>query len=274
MSEHYINKCSCGKTISQCRCSSPDKKITVTPNGCDECKSKSMKTLEQLQAEFGKRLVTLNSGGPGILASLHVTAKQLDGAAPVVSFVASDGSIDRYEEVILPSAWGDLKNFRKNPVITDCHNYSSVGFILGKAIRCEVKNGVLEDDVEFAVSNPLGKIGYDLARQGFCPTQSVGFMPEEWTNGDAPGKPCRTYSKCDLLEIALTVVPANPNASNIKKAVDEGAVLKSDVIEAAKWLAQFCSEQADPKRPAGASAFGVHEARALQTFRGLRDVLK
>lgn len=224
--------------------------------------------------EFGSRLITLNNGGQGLVASLHFTAKQIEGDLPIVSFIASDNSVDRYNEVILPTAWGDFKNFKRNPVITDCHNYSSVGFILGRAIRFEVKSDNLENDVHFACENPLGKIAYDLARNGFCPTQSVGFIPLEWKNGQSGTEPDRTYSKCDLLEIALTVVPANPNASNIKKAYGAGALEKSDLREAVKWLAQFCSEQADPKRQAGATALGANVARTMQTIRGLREALK
>jgi hypothetical protein len=222
--------------------------------------------------EFGTRLVNLKTG-QGLIASLSFTAKQVEGDQPIVSFCATDGSVDRYNEVILPAAWGDMKNFKRNPVITDCHNYSSVGFILGKAVRCEVKNDKMENDVLFACENPLGKIAYDLARCGFCPTQSVGFMPLEWTNGQSVGQPDRTYSKCDLLEIALTVVPANPNASNIKKAYQAGALQRSDLREAAKWLNQFCSDQVDPKHKSGANVLEANNALVAKTLSGLRDVL-
>ena len=126
----------------------------------------------------------------------------------------------------------------------------------------------------FATANPLGKIGYDIARQGFCPTQSVGFIPEEWVNGNEAGKPDRTYTKCDLLEIALTVVPANPNASNIKKAFEAGALQRSDLRELSHWLKQFCSEAADPATKAGPSGGGIHDGRLLQIARELRHVLK
>jgi hypothetical protein len=35
---HFIEKCSCGKVISQCRCWSKDKEVTVITNGCGRCK--------------------------------------------------------------------------------------------------------------------------------------------------------------------------------------------------------------------------------------------
>jgi hypothetical protein len=37
---HYRNVCSCGRVISQCRCMDANKLVTVTPNGCPECKAK------------------------------------------------------------------------------------------------------------------------------------------------------------------------------------------------------------------------------------------
>ncbi len=36
-SEHFTEKCSCGEIISNCRCSSPDKKIIIKENGCKKC---------------------------------------------------------------------------------------------------------------------------------------------------------------------------------------------------------------------------------------------
>lgn len=228
----------------------------------------------RLASEFGERLVKLHTGACGIRAGLHVKARQLEGDQPIVSFVASDASVDRYNESIDQAAWGDFKNFRRNPAITDCHNYSSVVFKLGSAVRYEVKNGLLENDVLFAVANPLGKIAYDMARTGHLPTQSVGFIPEAWNNGIREDQPDRIYTKCDLLEIALTVVPANPNASNIKKAFEAGALDKSDLRELAHWLKQFCSDEAEPHTKAGASGAGIHDAQLLQLLKDARQLLR
>ena len=38
---HFINKCSCGIVISQCRCFSKNRIETVVENGCSECKGKT-----------------------------------------------------------------------------------------------------------------------------------------------------------------------------------------------------------------------------------------
>lgn len=34
---HYINKCSCGTIISQCRCGSPERITIIYPKQCEEC---------------------------------------------------------------------------------------------------------------------------------------------------------------------------------------------------------------------------------------------
>jgi len=227
----------------------------------------SQSNLEKIQKEFGKRAVTLNTGALGLICGLHMTARAVAGDQPIVSYIASDATVDRYNESIDQKAWGDFANFKLNPAITDCHNYSSVAFKLGSAVRYEVKNGKLENDVLFATANPLGKIAYDMARTGHLPTQSVGFIPLEWENGVGKDMPDRTYTKCDLLEIALTVVPANPNASNLRKAFEAGALEKSDLRELAQWLKQFCSDEADPRTKAGSSGSGVHDEQLLQMMR-------
>lgn len=223
-----------------------------------------MKNISQLKTEFGSRLVTFKDGRAGIACGLSMRTRAVAGDAPVISFIASDATVDRYNEVILPEAWSDFRNFNKNPVITDCHNYSSVGFILGRAIRCEVKNGRLENDVLFAVQNPLGKVAYDMAKAGFCPTQSVGFIPMEWESGAGRGEPDRTYTKCDLLEIALTVVPANPGASQIKSAFEADVLAKSDLRAMRDWLKQVCGDAGESSR----------EHQLLSISRQLAAVLK
>ena len=38
--EHFIDRCSCGIIINQCRCFALNKKITEVKNGCIECKAK------------------------------------------------------------------------------------------------------------------------------------------------------------------------------------------------------------------------------------------
>ena len=229
-----------------------------------------MKTLTE---EFGSRLVTLQNGKQGIRGGLHTTCKDVDGDEPMMDFIASDNSIDRYNEVIDQGGW-QLDNFRANPVIPDCHDYSSITRILGRAESVGVSDdGKLMNRVKFCLDNPMGSLAYKMAKGGFIKSQSVGFIPIEWTNG-GKGEPDRTYTKQELLEISMVVVPANPGAT-IGLALKQGAIQKSDLTQLADFLKQFCSEsKAAPDAPAPASGSGDHDAEILRIARGLNWVLE
>jgi len=237
-----------------------------------------MKTLDQLLKEFGARICTLNTGAPGIRAGVHCTVKEVAGEAPVMDFIGSDNTVDRYNEVIDQAGW-QLDNFRANPVIPDCHDYSSVGKILGRAQTVGVTNGQLCNRVEFCLDNPMGAMAYKMAKGGFIKSQSVGFIPLEWINGNDKDKPDRTYTKTELLEISLVVVPANPGAT-VGLALKSGAIVRADikaVIEHLQGLSgsdQFCSEEKQAPHPGCASGEGTPDAHLLQIARGLNEVLK
>lgn len=231
-------------------------------------------------SEFGVRLVTLNTGAQGLRAGLHTTVKLVyadDGTTPqeaVMDFIGSDDRVDRYNEVIDQTGW-QIENFLANPVIPDCHDYSSIARILGRAQTCTVTNGKLTNRVQFCLDNPMGAMAYKMAKGGFINSQSVGFIPLEWTNGTGKDQPDRTYTKQELLEISLVVVPANPGAT-IGLALKSGAIEKADLRNLADFLQQFCSEEkkAEPRTPAPASGAGIHDAELLQMARGLQQVLK
>jgi HK97 family phage prohead protease len=232
------------------------------------CYQNNMKTL----TEFGDRLITLNTGAQGLRGGLRCEVKAVDGSEPVMDFVASDETLDRYDEVIKVTGW-QLENFRANPVIPDCHDYSSIAKILGRATSVTVAEGKLVNRVEFCLDNPLGSLAYKMAKGGFIKSQSVGFIPLEWSNGVGKDQPARTYTQCELLEISLVVVPANPGAT-IGLALKSGAIEKSDLKALADFLKEFCSDEATPGGKAGASATGSFDAQWLQLSRDLKVVFK
>ena len=225
-----------------------------------------MKTYDQLLKEFGARICTLNGGQPGIRAGLHFTTKAVEGESAQMDFVGSDAGVDRYNEVIDPKAWGDMKNFRANPVIPDCHDYSSVGKILGKAVSVQVVEGKLCNRVEFCLDNPMGALAYKMAKGGFLNSQSVGFIPEDWTSGKAAGEPDRTYTKCELLEISMVVVPANPGAT-VGLALKSGAIERADLKAAFEYLKEFSDDKSNARGMESAAAWDVLAARLLEVKR-------
>jgi HK97 family phage prohead protease len=223
-------------------------------------------------AEFGERVVTLNTGARGLRGGIKCDVKAVEGDGAMMDFIASDETLDRYNEVIKVDGW-QLENFRANPVIPDCHDYSSISRILGKAQSVSVANGKLMNRVEFCLDNPMGKMAYKMAKGGFIKSQSVGFIPIEWTKGVGKDQPERIYTKSELLEISMVVVPANPGAT-IGLALKSGAIEKSDLKEAYDFLKQFCSDKAEADTKAGASGIGFDDARWLQLQRGLKEIFQ
>ena len=137
-------------------------------------------------------------------------------------FIASTADQDRDGEVIDVAGW-DLKNFKKNPVIMFAHDYRTLP--IGKATKIGVRDGKLMNVVEFP---PEGTYEFAdtvqrLVDAGYLKTESVGFIPKKWEDGDGGEKaPRRTYTKQELLEISIVPVPSNPNA--LMNAVKEGVI--------------------------------------------------
>ena len=140
-------------------------------------------------------------------------------------FTASTADMDRDGEVIEVSGW-DLKNFKKNPVIMYAHDYRSLP--IGKATKIGVRDGKLVNNVEFPPEGTyeFADIVERLVGTGYLKTESVGFIPKKWEDGEGGdekgSKPRRTYTKQELLEISIVPVPSNPNA--LMNAVKDGVI--------------------------------------------------
>jgi HK97 family phage prohead protease len=148
---------------------------------------------------------------------------------PVIEFISSDETLDRYQEVILASGW-QLERYRRNPVFQNSHQYGDILFTLGRAEVTEVRNGSLFQRVRFAVGeNPVARIAYDLYRGGFLNAVSVGFLPIEVEEGGKADPWRRRFVRQELLETSAVSLPANPNA--LALAVKSGAVTRSDLLE-------------------------------------------
>jgi phage head maturation protease len=163
---------------------------------------------------------------------------------PVLDFVASTATLDRYHEVIEPSGWR-LDAYRKNPVFQNAHNYGDILFTLGKALVTEVRavgeRQALCQRIEFATEvNPVARIAYGLYKGGFLNAVSVGFIPLRWEDGgsatDSKGAPAprRRYLEQELLEVSAVAIPANPDA--LALGLKSGALTKSDLQETLNLL--------------------------------------
>ena len=135
---------------------------------------------------------------------LGVKVKGVDEENCTLEAIFSTEDEDRHGDIVRQN-W-DLKQFKKNPVILNSHNYWSATDVIGKAEKIAVKNGQLEGKIKFAVEeNPIAKIIFDLYKNGFLSAFSVGFIPKEFSDKGE-------ILKSELLEISAVSVPANAYA--------------------------------------------------------------
>src|ERR1051326_6031490 len=161
------------------------------------------KTSVLLSTEFGNRIVRLCDGRQGLRCALQIQtlsnpsstlstdqpqsssnqdpASRIQHAAaspPILEFIASTDTIDRYDEILSASGWR-LDQYRRNPVFQNAHQYGDIIFTLGKALVTEVRQidgrPALYQKIEFAVdANPMARIAYALYKGQFLNAVSVG----------------------------------------------------------------------------------------------------
>ncbi|KKL75637.1 hypothetical protein LCGC14_2052890, partial [marine sediment metagenome] len=99
------------------------------------------------------------------------------------------------------------------------HDYRSLP--IGKAPKVWLAGGKLKNTVQFPPEGTyeFADIVERLVDTGYLKTESVGFIPQKWEDGDGDKGPRRTYLKQELLEISIVPVPSNPDA--LRNAVEE-----------------------------------------------------
>ncbi len=150
---------------------------------------------------------------------INLELKKSDGGD--LTIVASDETLDRYNEVVPLDAW-DLKNFKKNPILLVNHDYK-VENVVGRARNLKLDDNALTFTPDFHSITQLARDVSEMVKQGILKTVSVGFLPHmPAKDGDRPSN--------ELLEISFVPIPANPSAMALamksiddeqKKAVEE-----------------------------------------------------
>jgi hypothetical protein len=241
--------------------------------------------MKPLTEEFSTRLVDLAGNKPGLRVLLPVKMTvPAEGQGDTLDMVASDETIDRYNECIKADGWV-LDNYQRNPVIQNSHQYGDLLHTIGKAVSTAVVKGQLQQRWQFATDvNPIAKIAYGLYKGGFLNASSVGFVPIEWTNGsgasdraDAQGEPVRTYTKSELLEVSAVGIPANPNA--LVMGLKAGAIDKSDLKELASLLKTIyeaeprpISSPAETDPNARSAGIAINAEQWNQLSKNLQDI--
>lgn len=137
------------------------------------------------------------------------TVKEIDKKSREITFVVSDGQVDRHGDSLNPNGW-QIENYMQNPVVLFGHNYKDLP--IGKTLKIWVENGsqVLAR-MKFADHDFADKV-WKLIKDGFLNATSVGFIPLKY---DEEGN--HTFSDMELLEISVVPVPANPRALGRKE---------------------------------------------------------
>jgi hypothetical protein len=291
----------------------------VSPN--QNSKIENPKFPMSLQTEFPERLLTLCTGQSGLRGGLKVDVREpsaseigfprpSDGRGaregsstsdpsirqssnpPILDFVASDETLDRYDEVISVSGW-KLDNYRRNPVFQNAHQYGDIIFTLGKALITELRHvgssaplspsdgeragvrdqsPVLFQRVLFATDiNPMARIAYGLYKGKFLNAVSVGFIPIRWEDGSSSSPEAhrqmrRRYLEQELLEVSAVGIPANPDA--LQLGLKAGAIEKSDLRDTLDLLREIVASPVEVAAPSPSIP------TLLALARELRRVLK
>jgi HK97 family phage prohead protease/HK97 family phage major capsid protein len=136
-----------------------------------------------------------------------------------LDYVMSDGTVDRYGDIIDPNGW-DLGEFRRNPVLLWGHQSKEPP--IGRWDNIRVEGGKLKGKPIFAAKGTSPRIDEirSLAEQGLLPAVSVGFRPVPGAiEARSDGKGL-LYKQAKLLECSLVSIPANPNALAVARSLN------------------------------------------------------
>jgi HK97 family phage prohead protease len=187
-----------------------------------------------------------------------------------IDFRSSDSTLDRYQEVIAVAGW-KLDTYRKNPVVQNAHNYSSLADTIGKSLITEVRGDHLFQRVQFAVEeNPVARVAFGLYRGGFLKAVSVGFIPLRWENGSQDTAYHRKYLEQELIEVSAVSVPANPNA--LALGLRAGAVTVGDARELALFYSGMCRRFEDRLDEASGLGAAFNQIRLLHLLKQMNEI--
>ena len=176
---------------------------------------------------------------------INVTARVLSEPEGLVEYVASDATLDSYQESILASGWR-FNLFQLNSPFVDSHNYYSIESLLGKVVAARVEGGALIETVQWAkdvAENKLAVLGWKMTLGGFLKAVSVGFRTlksvcpndsgwnaaaaESGMDAAAVAKCRRIFVEQEQLELSACILGANPAA--VAKAYEARAITEGDL---------------------------------------------
>lgn len=148
-------------------------------------------------------------------------AVEIDGVERQL-FVASTDIVDRCDDIVDQATW-KLDNYNANPIVLVDHEYEA-GCVVGRGeVRVVEGVGLVLDVVKWSRKAHAQDVMNDV-EDGIISAVSVGFSPgrviarRDLPDGDprkSDGYGC-VYFDCDLLEVSIVAVPANPEALAVR----------------------------------------------------------
>jgi hypothetical protein len=223
---------------------------------------------------------------------IHPEVRILDEASGLARYIASDETIDSYQEVVRAKGWRfDL--FKKNAPFVDSHNYTTIENLVGKVTAFQVQGGKLVADVQWAIDAPdnrLARLGWQMTKAGYLKAVSVGFRPVKcvtpsdgavYTNQlkemglGYDNQPRVIYTEQQLLELSSVIIGANGNAlldaqkAGVLKASDVEPILRSIAGKpASKSFNIPFSEASNPSSSMSKAAFQSRVLSSLSSPQG------
>jgi hypothetical protein len=177
--------------------------------------------------------------------SLACETRILSEADGLVEYIASDESLDSYNEIISAKGWR-FSRFAKNAPFVDSHDYFSIDKLLGEVVAARVEGRALIERVRWAKDveeHNLARLGWKMTLGGFLKAVSVGFFPTKWARNGGEGfaeasasiglkpedaKNVRAiYLEQEQIELSACIIGANPNA--LAKSFAEGCIKDADL---------------------------------------------
>jgi hypothetical protein len=135
-----------------------------------------------------------------------------------IVFVASTDDPDRYQDIVDQRTW-KLDHYRANPVVLTDHNYTTRA-IVGTGMVDVAEGGLELEIAKWSQRADAQETRMDV-EDGIIGAVSVGFRPGRRVARSQLAKDDPRYKEagygdvfydCELLEVSLVAVPANPHA--------------------------------------------------------------
>lgn len=207
--------------------------------------------MKKRKMEIGQKLYT----------EMLIEVKGIDRESGKLEAIFSTADVDRHGDTVEQEGW-DLKNFKRNPVILNSHNYWDATEVIGKASKVRVEEGKLQGTITFAIEeNPKAKVIFDLYAGGFLNAFSVGFQVKKFASKEDGSRDWFTIEEAELLEVSAVSVPANARALAKQKGIDVDLIpnLMKDYgpsEETDEVSEDNKTEESDEQKPTGDSNLG------------------